>query len=302
MNFWSWEKNTKWFCIFQCSVSCGIGSQHRSLTCVKSPTHGIKINVSHSECFEARPETSRACSLEACFKEFSLIPSIVTDNSTFIQTRRMKKVYLNVGGKAILLPKQPVKIRCVVKNLDNRLIFWTKDDRLIPVSTYRRVHVTQKGVLKIKRTDPNIDEGVFTCMAGIEKASIIVTFQNKKKAAKTAQKMIKHARKDVLSLDKPQSDDIPGPQGLSRPLGGNHSATLAEFMVSDWSPCSRTCGAGLQTREVTCGVFTDTFIKLVPVKQCEHQTKPVSLRTCMVQEFCPQWGVGKWGEVSIFPR
>lgn len=269
------------------------------MTCVKSPTHGIEINVSHSECFGARPETTRACSLEACFKEFFSVPSIVVDNSTFLQTQRMKKVYLNVGGKAILLPKQPVKIRCVVKNMDSRLIFWTKDDRLISVSPYKRVHVTPKGVLKIKRTDPNIDKGTFTCMAGIEKASTYITFQTKKKAVKVAKSMMKHVLQEVPSLDKPQSDKIPGSHDHLRSLGGN-SSTLAEYMVSDWSACSRSCGAGVQTREVTCGVFSDKFIKIVSVKHCEHQKKPVNIKTCLLQDFCPQWDVDKWGEVNLF--
>lgn len=31
------------------------------------------------------------------------MPSIVVDNSTFLQTQRMKKVYLNVGGKGFLV-------------------------------------------------------------------------------------------------------------------------------------------------------------------------------------------------------
>ncbi|XP_048736503.2 ADAMTS-like protein 1 isoform X2 [Ostrea edulis] len=281
----------------QCSVSCGIGTQIRSLTCVKYPTHGIEISVSHSECFNIRPEITRACTVKACFKEFYSLPSIVVDNSTFIQYRRMKRVYLNVGGRAILLAKQPVKIKCIVKNMDSRLIFWTKDDRLIPVTPYKRIHVSPNGVLKIKRTDPNIDKGVFTCMAGIEKASTYITFHNKKRASKAA-KSIKNLQKDKTSLDKPQSDKIPGSYGYLKPEGSN-SSDVAEFMVGDWSACSRTCGKGLQTRKVTCSVYTDNYIKIVPATQCKQQAKPVNVRKCLVQEFCPQWEADKWGECSI---
>lgn len=253
--------------------------------------------MSHSECFNIRPEIARACTVKACFKEFYSLPSIVVDNSTFIQYRRMKRVYLNVGGRAILLAKQPVKIKCIVKNMDSRLIFWTKDDRLIPVTPYKRIHVSPNGVLKIKRTDPNIDKGVFTCMAGIEKASTYITFQNKKRASKAAKSLKKNLQKDKTSLDKPQSDKIQGSYGYLKPEGSN-SSDVTEFMVGDWSACSRTCGKGLQTRKVTCSVYTDNYIKIVPATQCEQQAKPVNVRKCLVQEFCPQWEADKWGEVN----
>lgn len=69
-----------------------------------------------------------------------------------------------------------MKIRCVVKNMDSRLIFWIKDDCFIFVLLYKRVYVILKGVFKIKWIDFNIDKGMFMCMVGIEKVSIYIIF------------------------------------------------------------------------------------------------------------------------------
>lgn len=287
--------------LFQCSVSCGVGVQNRPVYCMKSFIRGININVSDSECFGPKPSVSRPCSQSPCFRMISFAPKIKKDNATFIQLKKSKTIRLKVGVTATLLPRQTVKMECPVEHFDKSLLFWTKNNRLISTSIFNRVYVTSKGALKIKRTDPSMDKGIYTCIAGMEKGSVNLDFQSKRSARQKAKKI----KKSILQkskneiLNKPQSDTVPGsgPQGIIA-LSSNtkHSKKTGIFMTSDWSKCSRTCGVGFQTRKVTCSIVTDKFLKIVTDNHCDDK-KPENYRICTDNPYCPIWQTGNWTEV-----
>lgn len=230
----------------------------------------------------------------------SFSPHIKQDNSTFIQLKKQKTIRLRVGVKAILLARQPVKIECPVENFEKSLLLWTKNNRLISMSVLNRVYVTSKGALKIRRTDPTSDVGTYTCMAGMERGSVILEFQSKRLARQKAKKikMRIQSKNQNEVLNKPQADVIPGsePQNLiAPPITKKHSKTTI-YMNSDWSKCSRTCGIGFQTRKVTCNILTDKYIKIVPDNQCQDQ-KPENHRVCTDNPYCPVWRSHDWSHV-----
>ena len=236
-----------------------------------------------------------------------MAPKIIIDNSTYYQTKRVKRVNLNVGTRATLLPRQPVKVKCLVKNFDKKLIFWTRNNRLISMLPSNRVHVNHNGILKIRRTDPYLDSGTFTCIAGLARGSIYLSFQNKKHAKKAAMKMMKNMIEESeinTLINKPQSDKVPGVQGPILPIQAAehfHSkhSIKTRFITSDWSECSTSCGAGIQTRKVECSIINTGFIKIVDDIKCikDNTYKPLTFRKCNANKNCPRWSAGPWGMV-----
>ncbi|XP_069138361.1 protein madd-4-like isoform X1 [Argopecten irradians] len=291
-----------------CSVTCGIGSESRPVFCVKIPRQGSKVNVSSVECRGPRPSGSRSCSRPECYRSFSKVPTITVHNDTFLQIRRTKRIQLRVGETATLLAGQPVKVICPVENFNKKLLFWTRNNRLIPMSRTERVFVSRNGALKIKRTDPTLDTGEFTCIAGMQSATIRLQFSSKRRAMNKGRKLMKSVIKDTISmsssLDQPQSDKIPGPRGPHAVRRAKMDAMLDSlggdfvYTTSDWGACSRTCGKGLQTRKVTCVKATSVYIKVVSKEACKGSRKPSSVRPCIVQDQCPKWVTGEWQECS----
>ncbi|KAK3096426.1 hypothetical protein FSP39_000009 [Pinctada imbricata] len=313
-----------------CSAECGGGIQRRRISCVMAADRSRIIKVSPYRLSGSHSYVRKALQYEILssvlgvrtmvsvpdLQQYDLVlvwiatelesqwkPQIVEDNSTYYQVKRMKRVNLRVGTSAILLPRQPVKIKCTVTNFDKKMIFWTRNNRLISMSTNARVHVNHKGVLKIKRTDPDLDKGEFTCIAGLAKASIHLKFQNKKFATKAAKKMMKHmtGMNDVDNfINKPQSDKAPGAGGpmnsisVARVL--NEHSERKTFMTSDWTECSKTCGTGIQTRNVSCSIVSTGFIKVVDDSEClkDKLYKPPLHRKCVIWKHCPYLHIGEW--------
>lgn len=294
--------------LFQCSVSCGIGQEARPVFCVKIPRQGSKVNVSSVECRGPKPEASRPCSRPECYRSFSRVPSITRHNDTFLQIKRTKRIQLRVGETAILLAGQPVKMICPVKNFDKKLLFWTRNNRLIPISRTERVFVSRNGALKIKRTDPILDTGEFTCIAGMESATIQLKFSSKKKAMIKGRKLMKSVMKGSnsisSSLDKPQSDKIPAPRGPNADKQAMMNAMLNSiggdfvYTTSDWGACSRTCEMGIRHRQVTCVKPTSVYIKVVDKAACSGRRRPADVQSCVVHKHCPNWAAGEWQEVG----
>lgn len=249
---------------------------------------------------------SRSCSKMPCLSNLLFMPAIETDNSTFIQYKRVKRIYLNVGEKATLLRRQPVKISCPVKNFNKQLLMWSRNNRFISMARTERVYVSQNGALKIKRTDPDLDAGIYTCIAGSERADVVLNFQSKRTAMRKIKNMMAHMQtRDKLDylINKPQNEQAPGQTGplnlIQEVTPFNRKSAQAMFMTGDWSTCSRTCGPGTQTRKVTCSVLSNSYVKIVADKECTNRgvRKPDSYRRCSLQPDCPRWTTGEWSEV-----
>lgn len=244
-----------------------------------------------------------------------MAPRIKEENDTFIQIKRTKRVNLKVGEKAILLARQPIKVVCPVENFDKKLIFWTRNRRLVPVvnpnrpsSRKVRVIVSRTGALRIRRTDPNLDKGEFTCIAGMQSASVYLDFATKRNAVKASRDIIKNMvteKGHEPSIDQPQADNVPGSRVLANSKYSinqiiNNDDKKYVFTTSDWSTCSKTCGIGVQTRDISCVEASVSFIKVLSKEKClgEGHIRPVNVKQCFIQSHCPGWDVGAWQEVS----
>lgn len=66
----------------------------------------------------------------------------------------------------------------------------------------------------------------------------------------------------------------------------------AEWTLREWGPCSKTCGGGVQQRQVVC---LDPYGQ--PSRDCPEELRPLASRSCSTQ-VCPSWLLGDWSVCS----
>ncbi|NWI03856.1 ATL1 protein, partial [Tichodroma muraria] len=96
------------------------------------------------------------------------------------------------------------------------------------------------------------------------------------------------------------------PKPPLQPIACNRRDCPSRWMVTSWSPCTRSCGGGVQTRRVTCQRLTAKGSS-VPVSNeaCAQLSKrPVDTQNCNRQP-CVEWTASSWGQCNgpcIGPR
>lgn len=92
--------------------------------------------------------------------------------------------------------------------------------------------------------------------------------------------------KDV-TLNKPKEK-----KGSSLSLHMIHPFGVPEWVLGEWSPCSKTCGSGWSRRNVEC-MDDEGFLS----SQCDKDLKPMDIRPCADLP-CPIWQMGPWSACS----
>lgn len=72
----------------------------------------------------------------------------------------------------------------------------------------------------------------------------------------------------------------------------NAIPTFSEWVIEEWSECSKSCGLGWQRRLVEC-----RDINGQPASECAKEVKPASTRPCADLP-CPHWQLGDWSPCS----
>lgn len=75
--------------------------------------------------------------------------------------------------------------------------------------------------------------------------------------------------------------------GKSKPEVANKICPK-NWTVGEWGSCSKTCGTGVQYRDVTCQAGYD----------CSSYTKPVASQACNTEKCKGQWSTGPWSNCS----
>lgn len=68
--------------------------------------------------------------------------------------------------------------------------------------------------------------------------------------------------------------------------------------IGEWSECSKTCGLGMQHRQILCRQFYINRTLTVHAKLCERLERPESSSTCQLK-ICSEWQIrSEWTSVS----
>uniref|UniRef100_A0A8C4R3H2 ADAMTS-like 3 n=1 Tax=Eptatretus burgeri TaxID=7764 RepID=A0A8C4R3H2_EPTBU len=169
----------------ECSVTCGEGTHQRTLTCLRPVNSMDTISVDPLACSGlSRPANVRVCKQQNCAQPKAIKsgavkkqpqrqkgPQILAERRAHVQSRRDRRVFLCVGGRAYVWPGSTVVIRCPVRHFPKALIRWEKDGRSLGKST--RVGQSRAGALKLRRMGLG-DGGVYTCIAGPAREAVVV--------------------------------------------------------------------------------------------------------------------------------
>ncbi|XP_078283680.1 ADAMTS-like protein 3 isoform X1 [Rhinoraja longicauda] len=160
----------------KCSVSCGEGIQRRDWVCQTLSMAGQQVTVDQASCKgPSRPPAVQACTMPACNKvrkdkknnvsqkQVVREPQILGIHRVYIQTRQEKRIHFSIGGRAYLLPKTSIVIRCPVRRFQKSMIKWERDGHHL--QNTKQIGITKSGSLKIHRLEAK-DIGVYSCIAG----------------------------------------------------------------------------------------------------------------------------------------
>ncbi|XP_072447201.1 LOW QUALITY PROTEIN: A disintegrin and metalloproteinase with thrombospondin motifs 19-like [Chiloscyllium punctatum] len=103
--------------------------------------------------------------------------------------------------------------------------------------------------------------------------------------------------KTTAIVDNRKCKQLKKPESLVRKC--NQQPCQTRWMMTEWTPCSRTCGKGSQSRQVACTqqLRNGTFIR-ARESDCPVP-KPTSLQHCEGQDCLTVWEAGIWSECSV---
>ncbi|XP_022246629.1 ADAMTS-like protein 3 isoform X2 [Limulus polyphemus] len=160
----------------KCSKKCGGGIRTRKVKCIKVIPFGHKVSQPWSRCHVERPLKQKSCGVKSCQKTADKSssftpPYIRISKQDYVQEKPHQNVKLDVGGRALLLERTTVKIRCPVQRFNRSLIRWQKGQTFLAAN--EKYQLSRRGSLKIKNLS-SMDTGQYTCRAGPARADIII--------------------------------------------------------------------------------------------------------------------------------
>ena len=248
----------------------------------------------------AKPEASMPCTTDVtCNKPVKLN----SDDSHYVQLQYQKMLRLVAGGKAVLIPRTSLRVRCPVQKFSPRSdITWEKEGE--PIAKQGRVRVNKRGVLIVMNTRQS-DEGIYTCHADDVSTTMTLEFHSEDVAL---DKYIKRgqigARNSAfLNMFRQHTERHSNRnEQHTEPYIRKHFASEQlpySFVASAWGACSLSCGgAGLQERQVTCELNFEQYYLVVSDDYCYEKglDRPLSREDCGFEQ-CPQWEVGQYQPV-----
>lgn len=264
-----------------------------------------------------KPETERPCEAGKCHAISTLSSTssaILSENLHFVQVKPFTQVPLLVGTNASVIAGTHIVMHCpLAKNFKRLKVSWKRNDKVIDSKKRRRIRVDKHGSLRIRNAQAT-DKGVYSCVAGHDSANVTLRFHEI--ADSLGQLRQRHRLIFEEEEEMPYSEDfmksflIEVHKLLAKYRKASFSGQFLlnrmsaaivplQYVSFDWSPCSAECGgAGIQSRDVACGITADEFLLDVNEGYCADRRilKPIMDRDCGFG-MCPHWQPGNWTEV-----
>ncbi|MBZ3891382.1 A disintegrin and metalloproteinase with thrombospondin motifs 19 [Sciurus carolinensis] len=114
---------------------------------------------------------------------------------------------------------------------------------------------------------------------------------------KTTVSCTKIMSKNISIVDNKKCKHLTKPEPQIRKC--NEQPCQTRWMMTEWTTCSRTCGKGMQSRQVACTqqLSNGTLIR-ARERDCTGP-KPASTQRCEGQDCMTVWEAGVWSECSV---
>ncbi|VDD83998.1 unnamed protein product, partial [Mesocestoides corti] len=267
---------------------CKSGFQTRQLSCRSLHTNGTYVELPKIACYMGRkppPSTWRRCFIPEvsamCTQKDPVIDEV---KMVVVQMRAVRKMSLQVGQEAYILPTTRLSIKCPVKFFPGSSLVWrhkvlgnftyTGDAR----NTTNSRFVSKSGHLVIRRFS-GADAGEWRCFAGNEGTSAAITLHYNLPSQGLADWAARTPKRNIET----QNED---------PAVVMTRQKLVQWIEGPWSNCSVPCGGqGIQTRVVRCELLDTGVYHVLEDSECERQflVKPKTQRVCTNLPKCPTW-------------
>ncbi|XP_029932614.1 ADAMTS-like protein 1 isoform X2 [Myripristis murdjan] len=191
-------------------------------------------------------------------------------------------------GMPVLLQRQvaSVELKCEALGNPKPTITWTKSGKELHYNS--RVGLLSDGSLRIL-SPSKVDEGLYTCIARNRLGFTSLSSQ----LQITGDKGSSCVQGNSMAVD-----------GLLCPEKNNTSPSVElchgqacplRWRVAPWSPCSASCGGGIQSRRVSCVRGSEEGVSEVESQRCVGTgRRPSDTRPCNLQP-CARWATTPWG-------
>ncbi|KAM7537465.1 hypothetical protein Aperf_G00000072796 [Anoplocephala perfoliata] len=267
---------------------CNSGIQTRQLSCRSLTADGNYVELPKVACYGRRkppPSSWRRCYIPEVSAQCTKNPPVIDEmKMVVVQMRAVRRMRLQVGQEAYILPGTRLSIKCPVKFFPGSSLTWhhSKLGNFTYTGTAGNEPterlVSKAGNLIIRRFTSS-DEGEWRCHAGNEGpyASIILHYNL------PSQGLADWEARNPSRNTEMQNED---------PAVVMTRQKLVQWVEGPWSNCSVPCGGqGIQTRVVRCELLDTGVYHVLDDDECKRQflIKPKTQRVCINLPKCPNW-------------
>ncbi|EDL09848.1 A disintegrin and metalloproteinase with thrombospondin motifs 19 preproprotein [Mus musculus] len=114
---------------------------------------------------------------------------------------------------------------------------------------------------------------------------------------KTMVSCTKIMSKNISLVDNKKCKDLTKPEPQIRKC--NEQPCQTRWMMTEWTTCSRTCGKGVQSRQVACTQQLENGTLIRAWERDCLGPKPATVQRCEGQDCMTVWEAGVWSECSV---